>query len=203
MKTAWIGSSSWNFKRVPAAITCGLSLSLLVLAGCTSGASPPTRPGASGPLPPEFHHTRPPSEGEDPQGEKDFWAKVIRVIDGATLSLESLHVVRLIGVLPPHGAGQDTYAAFFDEVTTPAVRNILEGKRVRIFRDKVGHDREGRPLVYIFTEDGSQLNATLIQKGFARVSLEVPFKLQDEFKLWEQEAKEVGIGLWGRTDARP
>ena len=74
---------------------------------------------------------------------------------------------------------------------------------MRIFRDKVGHDREGRPLVYIFTEDGSQLNATLIQKGFARASFEVPFKLQDEFKLWEQEAKDVGIGLWGRTDARP
>jgi endonuclease YncB( thermonuclease family) len=112
-------------------------------------------------------------------------------------------VVRLIGVLPPHGTGQDTYAAFFDEVTTPAVRNIIEGKRVRILRDKVGHDREGRPLVYIFTEDGSQLNATLIQKGFARVSLEVPFKLQDEFRLWEQEAKNVGIGLWGARALAP
>ena len=201
MKVA--GFSSWNFRRVPAAITCGLSLSLLVLAGCASGASPPTRPEVSGQLPPEFHRTPPPSEEKESEREKDFWAKVVRVIDGATLSLESLHVVRLIGVLPPHGTGQDTYAAFFDEVTTPAVRNIIEGKRVRIFRDKVGHDREGRPLVYIFTEDGSQLNATLIQKGFARASFEVPFKLQDEFKLWEQEAKDVGIGLWGRTDARP
>lgn len=129
---------------------------------------------------------------------RDYWVKVRRVIDGVTIALDNQRVVRLIGLTPPRPSTGKAYRDFFDQVTTPAVRTIIEGKRVRLMRDKVMEGRDGRGLVYLFLEDRTLLNATLVQKGYARMSSEVPFKFQDEFTLWERQAREIGLGLWSK-----
>lgn len=134
-----------------------------------------------------------------PSAPKEYWGKVLRVVDGATFSLDTHQVVRLIGVEAPKPAAGKAYREFFERVTTPAVRSLVEGKRVRLMRDKVTQGRDRMPRVYLYLEDKTLLNATLIQKGYARVSLEIPFKLQDEFKLWEREAQNIGLGVWAKT----
>jgi endonuclease YncB( thermonuclease family) len=148
--------------------------------------------------PPLLRRGRGPGQAPDKR-PKDYWVKVRRVIDGVTLALDNQHVVRLIGLAPPMASTGRAYRDFFDQVTTPAVRSIIEGKRVRLMRDKVTEGRDGRGLVYLFLEDRTLLNASLVQKGYARMSSEVPFKFQDEFKLWERQAQEIGLGLWSKV----
>ncbi|MFQ5693980.1 MAG: thermonuclease family protein [Nitrospinota bacterium] len=192
------------------AVAAGVLFALLV-SGCAfapasrpPSAPPPQEKRAQAPKdgqaqPPLFRRDgRPNDSARRGKKQKPYWIRVIRVIDGATFSLENLQVVRLLGVMPPRPSTGKTYIEFFKRVTTPAVRKIVEGKRVRLMRDKVIEDREGRTLVYLFLEQKTLLNATLIQKGYARVSREVPFKLQDEFSLWEQEAQDIGLGVWAR-----
>lgn len=150
--------------------------------------------------PPVLMRDQGPGGGEKkPGAPKEYWGKVLRVVDGATLSLDNHQVVRLIGVEAPKPAAGKAYREFFERVTTPAVRSLVEGKRVRLMRDKVTQGRDRMPLVYLYLEDKTLLNATLIQKGYARVSQEIPFKLQDEFRLWEREAQNIGLGLWAKT----
>ncbi len=131
---------------------------------------------------------------------KRHWVRVLKVIDGVTFSLDNLHVVRLIGVARPKPFADKKYKEFFEEVTTPEVRQIVEGKRVFLMRDKAIEGRDGRPVIYMFLDDKTMLNATLIQKGYGRLSQEVPFKFQDEFRLWERDAQSIGLGYWGRDD---
>ncbi|MFQ5692027.1 MAG: thermonuclease family protein [Nitrospinota bacterium] len=149
--------------------------------------------------PPELRRWRRPGKNGKKRGaSQPYRVKVLRVIDGVTFSLENHNVVRLIGVAPPTPAMGKAYREFFNRVTTPAVRKIVEGKRVQLMRDKVMEGRDHRPLIYMILDDHTMLNATLVQKGYARVSREVPFKFQDEFRLWEREAQNIGLGLWAR-----
>ncbi len=140
-----------------------------------------------------------PSDGKIKE-PKRHWVRVLKVIDGVTFSLDNLHVVRLIGVARPKPFADKKYKEFFEEVTTPAVRQIVEGKRVFLMRDKAIEGRDGRPVIYMFLDDKTMLNATLIQKGYGHLSQEVPFKFQDEFRLWERDAQSIGLGYWGRDD---
>ena len=149
--------------------------------------------------PPILRRVKPADKkGKRSDQPKEFWVKVLRVIDGVTFSLETNNVVCLIGVAPPRHSMGKAYREFFDRVTTPAVRKIVEGKRVSLMRDKVFQGLDGQPIIYLFLKDKTMLNATLIQKGYARVTLEVPFKFQDEFRLWERDAQDIGLGLWAR-----
>ncbi len=185
-----------------------LALVLPALAGCfPSGASDPdpaSPPGkeAKAKTPEDVESApilkRGKSAGK-PGKPGRFWVTVLRVIDGVTFSLDTQNVVRLIGVQPPKARVGRTYREYFERVVTPAVRQIVEGKRVYLMRDKVIRGRDGRPLLYVFLEDRTMLNAILIQKGYGRVTHEVPFKFQDEFKLWEREARSIGLGFWERA----
>ncbi len=67
-------------------------------------------------------------------------------------------------------------------------------------RDKVIKGRDGKPVLYLFLKDNTLLNAILIQKGYGRLSQELPFKFQDEFRLWERDARKIGLGYWGLDD---
>ncbi|MFQ5915892.1 MAG: thermonuclease family protein [Nitrospinota bacterium] len=149
--------------------------------------------------PPLLRRDKPPGpSGKKGEKRQEFWVRVLRVIDGVTFSLDNHQVVRLIGVASPSQSTQMSYRKFFKRVTTPAVRDLVEGKRVRLMRDKVVEGRNRVTLIYLFLEDNSMLNATLIQKGYGRLSREIPFKFQDEFRLWEREAQDIGLGLWAR-----
>ena len=132
--------------------------------------------------------------------KKKHWVQVLKVIDGVTFSLDDLHLIRLIGVARPKSFGDKKYKEFFEKVTTPAVRQIVEGERVFLMRDKVIKGRDGKLVLYLFLKDNTLLNAILIKKGYARLSQEVPFKFQDEFRLWERDAKKIGLGYWGLDD---
>ncbi len=80
---------------------------------------------------------------------------------------------------------------------------MVEGKRVRLEFDQanapIGHkDKYKGTLAYVFLKDGTFLNAEIVKQGYGHAYTRFPFKYLDEFRRYEQEAREQRRGLWGK-----
>lgn len=131
-------------------------------------------------------------------------ARVTRVVDGDTVELSGLGSSRLIGVDTPevHG-GVECYgreASAFTKKTlagSPSVRYELGVER---------RDRYGRPLVYVWLDDGRFLNGLLVSRGYA-APLTIPPNVEhaDLFVRLSRRARSAQRGLWSEracADAR-
>jgi len=121
---------------------------------------------------------------------------VTRVIDGDTIVLDNGIHVRYIGINTPERG-----KPFYKEATE-ANRQLVEGKKVRLEYDveKIQSKGKGRDrtLAYVYLEDGTFVNAWLVENGYARVSTYPPnVKYQDKFRELEKKAREGNKGLWG------
>lgn len=73
----------------------------------------------------------------------------------------------------------------------------LKGQKVRLALESVHqYDRYARLLAYVFLVDGTLFNVELLKQGYARVIAPSPFSYYGEFKQYEREAKEAGLGIW-------
>lgn len=92
-------------------------------------------------------------------------ARVVRVIDGDTLIVESAdggtQRVRAFGLDAPE-IGEGCGA----EATLDLERSA--GQQVRLLEDRREHDQFGRELRYVFTPSGQSIDAELIGHGSAR-----------------------------------
>ena len=77
-------------------------------------------------------------------------------------------------------------------------KKIVEGKKVKLEFDWQERDRYGRLLAYVYLLDGTFLNAEIIKQGYGFAYTKYPFKYLDEFREYEQEARENKRGLWKR-----
>jgi len=80
---------------------------------------------------------------------------------------------------------------------------MVEGKRVRLefgqANSKIGHkDRYKRTLAYVFLEGGTFLNSGITMQGYGFAYTRFPFKVLDEIRRLEREARGQGKGLWGK-----
>jgi len=76
---------------------------------------------------------------------------------------------------------------------------LVQGRRVRLEQDALPRDRQGHLLAYVFTEEGTFVNAWLIEFGFAEaVRLPPNLRYQEQFVRLERLAREKARGLWGR-----
>lgn len=116
--------------------------------------------------------------------------KVIKVIDGDTVVLESGETLRLIGVDAPEK--NDCFATeSFDELI-----KLIGGRGVRLEKDVSEVDRYSRLLRYVWI-DQLMANQELVRLGFAKAFPYPPdVKYQDLFSQAEQEARENQRGLW-------
>lgn len=146
---------------------------LLLFAGCDAAAPP-----ACGP-------------------ERDV---VARVIDGDTLELASGAVVRYLLVDTPESVNgaDDCFgheAAAFD-------RALVEGREVTLaYDDAACRDRYGRLLAYV-TVDGREVNALLVERGYACVLYLPPAgsARHEAFEALERRARAERRGLWGACE---
>jgi len=73
----------------------------------------------------------------------------------------------------------------------------VDGKTVRLEFDVQQFDKYGRTLAYVYLEDGTFVNAWLVENGFAQVMTVPPnVKHQEFFLKLQREAREAGRGLW-------
>ncbi len=139
-------------------------------------------------------------------------ALVSRVVDGDTLVLENNERVRLIGIDTPeiHESnkldrdvqrfGQD--AATIKRLGQRAyefTRKLVEGKRVRLEFDVERLDRYKRLLAYVYLEDGTFVNAAIVEQGYASLLTYPPnVRYADLFLKLYAQARQNQRGLWGQ-----
>jgi micrococcal nuclease len=130
--------------------------------------------------------------------EKHKWIGVKWVCDGDTIVLTDGRHVRYIGINAPEIAHDDHTAEPFGYAAKKYNQYLLGSKKVRLEFDKERHDRYGRLLAYIFLPDGTFVNKTMIEKGYAYVLPRKPDVKYESILLQSQrDAMSKKIGIWG------
>jgi endonuclease YncB( thermonuclease family) len=124
-------------------------------------------------------------------------AKVIRIVDGDTIEVflrGNSETVRYVGIDTPE-RGQPGYRA-----AKEANRALVGGKTVRLQQDTTDRDAFGRLLRYVFLEDGTLVNAKLVQAGMAQpVEYRPDTAHAEEFRQLALEAARAKAGFWSGT----
>jgi endonuclease YncB( thermonuclease family) len=127
---------------------------------------------------------------------------VVEVIDGDTIKVdigEKIVTVRLIGIDAPEivhpNHPQDDY---FGPEAAQYAKQLLENQLVYLIPDPMqsNRDKYDRLLRYVFLEDGTLVNAKLIENGYAYNYIYEPFQFMKQFDYLEKQAKEKHLGLW-------
>jgi len=118
-------------------------------------------------------------------------AYVSRVVDGDTVVLESGEKVRFVGINTP-----EKWEYYYGEATQ-GLRDLVENKSVILTRDVSDRDKYNRILRYVYLEDGTFVNARMVEQGFARAYYYPPdTRHYDYFVELETVAKEKNLGIW-------
>ncbi len=122
-------------------------------------------------------------------------ATVTQVIDGDTITIDTGHRVRYIGLDTPEVYPvQEAYGM----EAWQANRKLVEGKEVRLERDVSETDKYGRLLRYVYVDD-TLVNAELVRLGLAVARAYPPdTKYQDMLEQLEREARQAGRGMWAK-----
>jgi micrococcal nuclease len=121
---------------------------------------------------------------------------VYRVIDGDTVELDGGERVRLIGIDTPEIRDHRPEVAAMALQAKVFLRGVAEGKKVRVEFDQRKKDKYGRTLAYLYLEDGTFINASMVKEGFSAALTKYPFKFMEDFRGYERQAREAGKGLW-------
>lgn len=135
---------------------------------------------------------------------------VSKAIDGDTIKLSNGDHIRLIGIDTPESRYNnklvrdskrsrkdiDSIIKMGKEASS-FTRKLVEGKKVRLEFDIVRYDKYGRLLAYVYLEDGTFVNARIMEEGYAQVMTIAPnVKHAQTFLKLEREAREKNKGLW-------
>ncbi len=126
---------------------------------------------------------------------------IAKVIDGDTIKLQDNTKVRLIGIDSPE-KGECYY-----EESTSFVKELLEGKSVKLEKDISGKDKYDRLLRYVIivNEDPEQdnllVNDFIVRQGYAQAVASPPDnRYRDLFVSAQEEALREKRGLWKECD---
>ncbi|MDH6180306.1 micrococcal nuclease [Microbacteriaceae bacterium SG_E_30_P1] len=123
-------------------------------------------------------------------------ATVEYVHDGDTLFLTDGRKVRLLGINTPEIG--DNAECWGDHATSEARELLPEGSAVWVQQDIEPLDQYGRSLLFVFTEDGTNVNVELVRRGAAQIEQYEPNWLHsDELHAAEEAASAELVGLWG------
>ena len=145
---------------------------------------------------------------------KDELFYVERVVDGDTLKLSDGKRIRLIGVDTPEVHYSDKLVRdaartkrdikkiqALGRKASEFTKNLCLGKRVRLEFDVEKQDRYRRTLAYVYLEDGTFVNAKILEEGFGQIMTIPPnVKYAEYFFKLQQEARNNRKGLWGIKD---
>jgi micrococcal nuclease len=123
----------------------------------------------------------------------------MRVVDGDTVVLDGNEKVRLIGINTPETVDPRRKVEFFGKEASARTKALLTGKSVKVEYDVERKDRYGRTLAYLFLEDGTFVNLSLVEDGYASAYRYPPnVRYADRFREAERGAREERRGLWAK-----
>jgi micrococcal nuclease len=126
------------------------------------------------------------------------FVRVTDVIDGDTIRLSDGTMVRYIGVDTPETVHPKKPVQCFGKEASAFNTSLVEGKPVRLVKDISDTDTYGRALRYVYLEDGTFVNLTLVAGGYATVVTYPPdIAHAREFQTALAEARTARRGRWG------
>jgi len=134
-------------------------------------------------------------------GEK---GRVVNVIDGDALVLDTGQSVRLVSIEAPVLYPRDRAADVHAAESARMLEDLVLGRTVQLFYPGITRDRYERALAHVVTMDGSGpqiwLNAAMIEKGGAWVRLYPDTAARGgELLALEQTARDGRLGLWSQS----
>jgi len=107
--------------------------------------------------------------------------------------------VRLIGIDTPETVDPRSPVECFGEEASARTKALLPaGTHVRLVADVEARDRYDRLLAYVYRDDGTFVNLSLVEDGYASVLTYPPNVAHvDEFTAAAARARDEGRGLWG------
>lgn len=148
-------------------------------------------------------HKEEPSRAEKEKRWKEGFAYVTKVIDGDTFWVDNgaeSFKVRFIGIDAPETRNTRwKKKGYYASESKEYVRSKTEHQWVRLEFDVQAMDRYKRRLAYIHLEDGTLLNGSLVEQGYAIVDTYPPnVKYVEQFMDLQKQARETKQGLWGK-----
>lgn len=128
--------------------------------------------------------------------------RVRQVIDGDTITVSGVGVVRLLGVDAPEKTGGYRQSEPFGDAATRFMRTLLDGQTVRLEYDGPRKDPYNRTLAYVFLADGRLANVEIIRAGFAETYRRFEYRRKPDFFSAEREAKDAKRGMWAKRPTR-
>lgn len=128
--------------------------------------------------------------------------RVRQVIDGDTITVSGVGVVRLLGVDAPEKTGGYRQSEPFGDAATSFMKRLVEGQIVRLEYDGAAKDQYNRTLAYVFLPDGRLANVEIIKAGFAETYRRFEYKRKPDFFAAEREAKDAKRGMWAARRTR-
>ncbi len=127
-------------------------------------------------------------------------ALVSKVIDGDTIELQDGSRVRYLGIDTPETVHPTKPVQPFGPEASARNKELVEGKTVYLQKGMRDVDEYGRLLRYVYTEDGTFVNAELVSEGYARAYIFDPDDWYSQTLVQlEQYAKMRKVGLWSQN----
>ncbi len=133
--------------------------------------------------------------------------RVVRVLDGDALILETGQSVRLIGIEAPAAGYRDREAAPYSDEASRLLEDMALGRQVQLFYSGLTRDRYDRALAHVRTMDASGpdlwLNLEQVKRGGAQVRLYPDTAVFGSMLLQEEQAARLDqAGLWSNRAYR-
>lgn len=135
--------------------------------------------------------------------EPDFFV-VTKVVDGDTFWVDDHSPkgkkIRLIGIdAPETQRSARKEIGYYGEEAKAYLTDLIDGRKVRLEYDVAPKDRYKRTLAYAYLQDGTFINALLVENGYATI-LTVPpnVRYADLFLSLQQKARKGRRGLWNK-----
>ncbi|MDO8610531.1 MAG: thermonuclease family protein [bacterium] len=124
-------------------------------------------------------------------------AKVIRIIDGDTVEIDSKRLVRYIGMNTPElNILTNKKAECYSQEAKNRNSELVEGKIVKLIKDISETDKYNRLLRYVYMND-QLVNKQLVTEGYAKtMPIRPDINHAQEFFQEEKLAKLNKVGLW-------
>lgn len=127
---------------------------------------------------------------------------IVSVVDGDTIKVntgQDLETVRLIGIDTPETVHPSKPVECFGKEASARLAELLEvGEAVILEKDAIGDtiDKYGRLLRYVIVDGKTDINARMVEEGYAYAYTTYPFDRSAEYVALEAQAKAAGRGLW-------
>ena len=105
--------------------------------------------------------------------------------------------MRYIGVDAPGNFNPTRRTEPFGRQASAFNQQLVDGKTVYLEKDVSDVDQFGRLLRYVWLQDGTMVNALLVEEGYAQVATYPPdVKYVDEFLRLEHIARQAERAMW-------